>query len=175
MELSFRKYWAYIARLNCIVAIRFHELESSIHMALIVPRRSRCFVMHYHLHTLGFCIISDTHDIKIRIRRYKIEHMILFTAKPVFPSYIPSFHQYSVEFMFRSKIYQFFYVFCVSTVCSIWLCFAVVGNAKLYGWKIIGVAPGTFTSYHFPPHTYIFYRLYPICIFYFTRLIQIID
>ena len=112
----------HITALHRMISIVYHKLISLIHVTLIVTDRSRSFMMHNHLHTFAGCIAMHFFHVKVRIGSYKIKHIVLALAEPIFPTLVPSFHQYSIKTMFGRKIDVTFHIGCISRVLPIRLC-----------------------------------------------------
>ena len=166
-----RKDIANVSAFYSIITIVFHELVRFVHMTLIITNRSRSFVMHDHFYSFGLRIVTNSFDIKIWIRSYEIKNIIFGMAKPIFPSFVPSFYQNPVKSVLRSKINVFFHIFGSSSVTTVGFYFSEIGNTKLHRRQFIGIRPTTFIGNHFPPNPNIFHRFYPRSIFNFTRIV----
>ena len=173
MMFTARNHIAYIATLYCIVTVVYHKLVSFINMTFIIAYGSRSFMMHHQFHTFALSIFVQHLYIKVRIRSYKIKHIIFGVTEPIFPSFVPTFYQYLIKSIFSSKVYITFYVLIGSTMTSVRFSFSIIRFTQFYGRQIIGISPSALTGNHLPPHTYIFHRLNPGNIFVGTRLIQI--
>ena len=152
---------AHIATLNCGVTIVNHKLVSLVKMALIVTGRTRCFVVHNHFHTLRGSIFMNCLDIKIRVRRDKVKHIVLFMSEPIFPTNVPTLNKYRVKTIFCSKVNVALHIFGISRVCTVRLGMCIVGFAQFYGREVIGVSPSSLVGNHVPPNANILGRLYP--------------
>ena len=173
MMFSTRNNVTYISTLHSIIPVIYHKLICFIKMTFVVTYRSRGLVMHHQLYPFFLCIRIEHFHIKIRIRSDEIKDIILWISKPVFPTFIPAFHQYLVESMFGSKIDITFHFIIVGWMASVWLCLGIIRLSKFHRINIIRIRPGTFSGDHFPPHSDIFHRLNPRNIFINTRLIQV--
>ena len=69
-------------------------------------------------------ILVQSLDIKVWIWGYKVKHIVLRVASPVFPSFVPSLYEYLIEAMLSSKINVALYVFCIGRVLSVAMCSA---------------------------------------------------
>ena len=101
-------------------------------MALIVAHRTTGLMMHQKFYSLAVCIFIECLDIKIRIRSYEIEDIILLMTKPIFPTDIPSFDEYLVETIRCSEIYIFSHILIVGTMLAVWLYLGIVNGIELY-------------------------------------------
>ena len=105
---------AHIATLNCGVPIVNHKLVSLVKMTLIVTGRTRCFVVHNHFYALRSSIFMNSLDIKIRVRRDKVKHIVLFMSEPIFPTNVPTLNKYRVKTIFCGKVNVALHIFGIS-------------------------------------------------------------
>ena len=71
-------------------------------------------MMHEKFHTLGMRILVQSLDVKIRIRSYEIEDIILVAVCPVFPADIPAFYQDLVKAMLGGEVDLAAHIFIIS-------------------------------------------------------------
>src|SRR5690606_41874973 len=122
-----------IACFCCIITIIFHELIRLIYMTLVISYRARSFMVHNHLHPLALRVGSYFIQIKIRIRRYKIKDIVFRISKPIFPTNIPSFYEYSIKAMCRRKVDVALYVCRSRAMLAVWFHLAIVGFSDKIG------------------------------------------
>ena len=142
-------------------------------MAFVVASRARSFVVHHQFYTFRVSVLIERFEVEVGIRGYKIEHIVFFVTKPVFPTYIPTFYKHLIESVFRCKINIFAHFFVVSAVGTIRFSFAVINGIKVDSREVVSIAPRVFTGNHFPPNTYVFYRFNPRSIGDSTRFVEI--
>ena len=142
-------------------------------MAFVVASRARSFVVHHQFYTFRMSVFVKRFEVEVGIRGYKIEHIVFFVTKPIFPTYIPTFYKHLVEAVFSCKIDIFAHFFVVSTVGTIRFSFAVINGIEVDSREVVRITPRVFTGDHFPPNTYVFYRFNPRSIGDSTRLIEI--
>ena len=139
MMFSTRNNVTYIPTLQGIIPVIYHKLICFIKMTFVVTYRSRSLVMHHQLHPFFLSIRIKHLHVKIRIRSDEIKDIILRISKPVFPTFIPAFHQYLVESMFGSKINITFHFIIVGRMASVWLCFGIIRLSKFHRINIIRI------------------------------------
>ena len=166
---------AYIPAFYGIVTVLVHQLVSGFHMALVVARRARSFVVHHQFHAFRVCVVVQCFEVEVGVRSYKVKHIVLFVSKPVFPTYIPTFHEHLVEAVFRRKIDVFAYFFVGSAVGTIRFSFGVIHRIKVYCRKVVGITPRVFTGNHFPPNAHILHRFNPRSIGNSARFVEVED
>ena len=164
---------AYITTLHSIVAVVYHKLVSFIHVAFVVAHGSGSFMVHHQFHAFALGIVIQHLHIKVRIRSHKVEYIIFGVAEPVFPTFVPAFHQYLVKTILGSKVNVTFHIFISSTMLTIGFGLVVIRFTQFYGRKIIRISPSALTGNHFPPYAYIFHRFNPGNIFVSTRFVQV--
>ena len=164
---------SHIATLYSIITIFLHEIEGCIEMSFVVTYARRCFMMHHEFNPFAVCIVIQSLDIKVRIRRNKIENIVFPAVSPVLPTYIPSFNENLLESISGCKVNVFLYVFCVRGMPSIRFCLAPINLIKLYRWELIRVIPTTFAYNHLPPYAAILHRMNPTGILKLTRFVEI--
>ena len=67
-------------------------------------------MVHDHLHSLGGGVAPYLLHIKVGIGRNEVEYIVLAFSEPVFPSFVPSFHQYAVDAMLGCKVNVAFHI-----------------------------------------------------------------
>ena len=142
-------------------------------MALVVASRARSFVVHHQFYTFRMSVLIERFEVEVGIRGYKIEHIVFFVTKPVFPTYIPTFYKHLVEAVFCCKIDIFAHFFVISTVGTIRFSFAVINGIEVDSREVVRIAPRVFTGNHFPPNTDVFYRFNPRSIGDSARFVEV--
>ena len=142
-------------------------------MALVVARRARSFVVHHQFYTFRVSVFVKRFEVEVGVRSYKIEHIVFFVTKPIFPTYVPTFYKHLVEAVFCCKIDIFAHFFVVSAVGTIGFSFGVIYGIKVNGREVVSITPRVFTGNHFPPNTHVFYRFNPRSIGDSTRFVEI--
>ena len=142
-------------------------------MTFVVANRRRGFVMHDELHILAFRIIAEPFDVKIGIRRNEIENIVFLMTEPVFPTFIPTFHQNGVKTILGCKVDISLHIFSVGRVFTIARQFRIIGFTQLHTRNGISISPLATTGNHVPPYTNIFHGMNPRSIFNFGRFVEI--
>ena len=173
MMFATRNDIADISTLHSIVAVIYHKLICRIQMTFIVTNRSGCLVMHHQLYSFWLRICIQHFQIEIRIRCNEIKYIIFWFAEPIFPTFVPSFYQYLIKSMFRSKVNVPFHIIVIRCMASVRFCFWIICFAQFHRVNIVRICPRTFSANHFPPHTNVFHRFNPRNIFISTRIVQI--
>ena len=170
---SARNDIAYIAAFHCIIAIIHHKLIGFVHVAFVIADGRRCFMMHHQLHTFALGVSVQHLYIEIGVWGYKVENIIFGMSEPVFPAFVPTFHQHLVETVGSRKVDISLHVFIVGAMTSVGLCLGIVRFAQFDGGQFVRICPSAFAGNHFPPYAYIFHRFNPRNIFIGTRFIQV--
>ena len=170
---STRNDVAHIATLHGIVSVVHHKLVSLVHVAFVVAHRSGGLMMHHQLHALAMRILIEHLHVKIGIRRNKIEHVVFGFSEPIFPAFIPSFHQHLVESVGGGKVDILLYMLVIGSMASVGLRLAVIQYTQLHGRQLIRISPRTLSGYQFPPDTHVLHRLNPRHIVIGARLVQV--
>ena len=142
-------------------------------MALVVARRARSFVVHHQFHTFRMSVLVKRFEVEVGVRSYKIEHIIFFVTKPIFPTHVPTFYQHLVEAVFSCKIDVFTHVLVGSAVCTVRFGFGIIYGIEVDSREVVRIAPRAFTGNHFPPNTHVFHRFNPRSIGDSTRFVEI--
>ena len=173
MIFATRNYRAYITRFYCIITMIHHKFESIIQLSFIISGIGRRFMMHHYTHPLFMGIPLQFIYIEIRIGRSKTKLAIFSISRPVFPTFVPSLHQYGGKTMFGSKVNISFYIIGIGRMTPIRSQLAIIGHSR-FCTIITAVCPiFPCPDKHLPPYTDIFHRLNPRCICISARLIQI--
>lgn len=98
-------------------------------------------MVHNHFYTFTCCILMNFFYIKIWIRCDKVKYVIFALAKPIFPSLIPSFYQYTIKSMCGSKINITFYVSCVGRMFAVCFRFRIICFTQFYAGQLVGISP----------------------------------
>ena len=106
-------------------------------------------------------IFVESLDVEVGVGGYKIEHVKLLMSEPVFPALVPSFYKNLVKAVLCGEVYIAAHLFVSSPVHAVRAAFLVVGDAEMYRWVVVGVAPCFLAHNHFPPHAAVFCRMYP--------------
>ena len=164
---------AYVATLYRIISIFIHQTVGGLHVPLIVTNGSRCFMVHHQTDALGMSIFIQILDVKIGIRSHEIENIILGITEPVFPTRIPTLHQYLVKTVFGSKVYVLLHISRVGRMNAVRFHLGIVRIIQFHRREVKSICPGLSPCNHFPPYADIFHRLNPGGIIILARLIQI--
>ena len=138
---AFRQYVAYVAGLHRVVAVLVHEAVRLLEVTLVVARAGRGLMMHNQPDALAVRVLVEGGDVEVRIWGEEVEDVVLVAVGPVFPAYVPAFHEDGVESVLGGEVYVFAYVLVVGGVPSVRLGGGVVGLAELYGAVFVGVGP----------------------------------
>ena len=164
---------AYISALHAGIAPLVHQFVGLLQMAFVINRAGTGLVVHYHLHTLLLGIAAYFGNVKVGIWCNEVEDIVLLLAKPVLPTFIPSFHQNGIKAVLCGEVDIVLHMLGVGTMLAIGFQVLVVGNAQLHTIHVIGICPGRSTLDHFPPHTYVLCGLYPTGILYLAGFVQV--
>ena len=145
MILATRDDVTHITRLHGIVAILIHQVESVLQMPLIVQDGSRSLMMHHQLHTLRVGIVVEHPDIEVGIRGNEVEDIELLVTEPVFPTFIPAFHQHLMQTVPGGEVDVPFHLLVGSTVNAVGLALAIIGDTQTHRRIIIGVGPNSWS------------------------------
>ena len=148
-----RYYIAYITTLDSRIAVVHHKLIGLVEMTLIVACRRRSLVVHNHLHAFRCRILVDCLNVEVGIGSDEVEDIVLFVSEPVFPSFVPSFHQNPVKPVLGGKVDVSLHILRVGGMSAVGLQFRVVGLSQFHGGHIVRVCPFAFARNHVPPHT----------------------
>ena len=110
-------------------------------MTLVVYRAGTGLVVHNHLHALFLGIAADFGNIEVGIWGDKVKDIVLLLAEPVFPTFVPSFHQDGIKTVLCGEVYVVLHMLGVGTMLAVGLQFAVVGNAQLHAVHVVGIGP----------------------------------
>ena len=139
MVLSLREDPAHIAGLDGIVTVFVHKTQGLLKMTFIIAHRRRCLMVHHESDTLGMGIVIESLDVKIRIRGHEIEYILLATADPFFPSFVPTFHKHLVEAMLRCEINIAADILICGSMLSVRGHLAVISHSKFDMGKLVSV------------------------------------
>ena len=175
----------HVARLHSIVAIMVHQLEGLLHVALVVLRGRRGFMMHQNLHTLRVGIGVEHLDVEVGIGCLEVEHIAFPHVRPVFPTYVPSFHQHLVKSVLGGEVDVTFHLLVVCGMTSVGLCLLIIDDrglgigegiaSEFDAGELIGVVPRALADDHLPPHTTVFRGMNPRGVFNFARFVEVED
>ena len=165
MIFTTRDNISYITSLHRIISIIYHILESLFQLAFIISGISGCFMMHYNPYPFTGSIMVQFLHIKIRIRFGKKELTVFAVRSPIFPTFVPSLYQYSINAILCRKINIFFYMSSIGCMTTVRSYCRIVCNTR-FGFIVITIRPSTtFSSKHFPPYAYEFLRFNPRSVF----------
>ena len=99
--------------------------------------------------------------VKVGIRRNEVEHVVLFMAKPVFPTNVPTFNQYRIKTILCGKVDVTLYVLSISRVRTIGFSVCIVRFAQLNSREVVGIGPSALIGNHIPPNADVLSRLNP--------------
>ena len=150
-----------IAALYRIITISVHELVCLFHMPFIVPCGGRGLMVHEKFHPFGMGIVVEGLDVEIRIWRNEIEDIVFIAVRPVFPAFIPSFHENLVETVLCGKINISSDIGIVCGMSPVRGAPGIVCLSEFYRREVIGIVPGAFPGNHLPPYPDIFNRMNP--------------
>ena len=83
--------------------------------------------MHDDLHSFTGCVTVNFLYIEIRIWGYKVEYVVFAFAEPVFPSFVPSFHEDCIESILGGKVNVTFHVLGVGRMFAVRLSGSIIG------------------------------------------------
>ena len=173
MSFSERNDVPNISVLYGIVAISFHECERIVEPTFIIARGRRRFVMHYETQSLGMGIIVKRRNVEIGIRGDEVEYIFFLAAAPVFPTFVPSFHQDAVKPVLRGEVDIASDVFVVGPVPAVRFGRRIIRNAEFNCRIVPSIGPGALAGYHLPPNAQILDGMNPGDIFQCTGLVEI--
>ena len=164
---------AHIARLHGIVAIFVHQLVGLLDVPLVVLCRAAGFVVHQQLHTLLVGIVVQHLDVEVGVWRHEVEHVALPHVSPVFPAYVPAFHQHLVQPVLGGEVDIPLHILVVSLVRAVGLHLRPVYLVQLDARQVVGVVPVAAPYYHLPPYATVFRGVNPAGVLQLARLVQV--
>ena len=85
------------------------------------------------------CILVEGGKVKVRVGRNKVKYIVLLTAEPVFPAFVPTFNQKGVKAVFGRKVYVHAHVLVGGAMTAVGLGLGVIRNAKLHRGEVGGI------------------------------------
>ena len=98
-------------------------------------------MVHHEFHSFRVCIVIESLDVEVRIRRYEVEDIVFLLAKPVFPSDVPALYEYLIESVGSGEVDVFAHLLVSSAMLAVRLHVVVIVEFEVYAWQIIGVSP----------------------------------
>ena len=164
---------AHVACLHGVIAILVHQTESILQVALVIESCGGGLVVHHQLHALGVGIVVEHLNVEVGVRSDEVEDVKLLMTEPVFPSFVPSFHQHFLQTVLCSEVDVALHLLVSCAVRAVGLALSVVGNAETNRRQVVGVAPCLCTYNHVPPHTAVFCGMNPRCVRYLAWLVEV--
>ncbi len=151
---------AYIAALDCVVAILVHKLVGRVDMAFVVIDGAGCLMVHHKLNAFAVGIVVERFDVEVGIWSCEVEHIFLFFSEPVFPSYVPALYKQLIHTIVSGEIDIFAHGLVVGEMTSVGFGLRVIKGCKIeiFG---VGVRPRGAACDHFPPDTHKFGGMNP--------------
>ena len=143
---------AHVAGLHGVIAILVHQTESILQVAFVIESCGGGLVVHHQLHALGVGIVVEHLNVEVGVRSDEVEDVKLLMTEPVFPSFVPSFHQHFLQTVLRGEVDVALHLLVSGTVRAVGLALAVVGNAETNRRQVVGIAPCLCSDNHVPPH-----------------------
>ena len=172
---SVRDDVSHITALDGIVAVLLHKLIGGLHPALIIGNGRRRLVVHNNTDTLLVGILVKGRQVVVRIRGDEVKDIILLTANPVFPAFVPAFHQNGVKAIGGGIVNVSAHVLVIGRMASVGRGLGIVGYAQPHGGILIRIGPSLAAGNHLPPDAHILHGMDPTHILQGAGLIEIED
>ena len=162
-----------VSRLDGRIAVFVHEAVGSVEMPFVVAHRTRCLVVHDHLHALFGGVALNLLDVEVGIRGHEVENIILHVAEPVLPADVPSLDQHGIHAVRRGEVDVAFHVGGRGAVTAVGPDHRQIVRVEVNALQVVGVGPAAPAGDHLPPDAHVFTGADPRRILDLAGLVQI--